>query len=434
MTGLRQSQRFNSNESRNLAPGARTTNRRPAKITIDVDDVKVLASNIDTLVLSFDILWDAPALFFAELSETKERAQSESIDIPLSYGVPNPDSNYIFNIKPHGSKGYEWIIVNKEYNMVIGNWKKPQSMPSLVLTIRSETLWRKGPYSAIEFIIDFIKYVGGKIQKIRVSRLDLCIDVLLPSCLWSESLLNYTVTRASYDNTRRNHQQLATIDIGKNHLKARIYDKPLEIQQQSNKTWFYDIWGLNEVPENKKIIRVEFQLRREILKELGIDSVKDLFNKAQNVWAYCTIDWLKFQNNPGKQSHQRKTFGWWKAIQDGFNDIPAGMPLIRAKANQADKDMLSYQIIGLLSSFAALDFNSKPFLSLSDITLPDTFAQFLNYVDQKKFNQIDFSERVANKKAKFQRNDEKWMDSLHCREQCGFLPVADSQISTSDNM
>lgn len=373
----------NSTSSANIGK-ARTTNRRPAKITPEINDAKILASNIDTLVLSFDIFWDEALLFFAELTETKAKAQSENTDIPLSYEVPNPDSNYIFNIKPHGSKGYEWIVVNKEYNMVIGNWKKPQSMPSLVVTIRSETLWRKGPYSAIEFIIDFIKYVGGTIQKIRVSRLDLCVDTLLPSCLWSESLLNYTVTRASYDNTRRNHQQLATIDIGKNHLKARIYDKPLEIQQQSNKTWFYDIWGLNGVPENKKVIRVEFQLRREILKELGIDSVKDLFSKVQNVWSYCTIDWLKFQKNPGKQSRQRKTFGWWKTIQDGFNDIPASIPLIRAKANQADRDMLSYQIIGLLSSFAALDFNSKPTLSESDITLPDTFAQFLNYVDQKK--------------------------------------------------
>nr|WP_319393142.1 hypothetical protein [uncultured Desulfobacter sp.] len=37
---------------------ARTTNRRPAKITQEVDGTKILASNIDTLVLSFDIFWD----------------------------------------------------------------------------------------------------------------------------------------------------------------------------------------------------------------------------------------------------------------------------------------------------------------------------------------------------------------------------------------
>jgi hypothetical protein len=54
-------------------------------------------------------------------------------------------------------------------------------------------------------------------------------------------------------------------------------------------------------------------------KKLGIHTLDILFAMIINVWSYCTKEWLKFQDNPGKQSHQRNTFSWWKEIQDGFS-------------------------------------------------------------------------------------------------------------------
>jgi len=41
----------------------------------------------------------------------------------------------------------------------------------------------------------------------------------------------------------------------------------------------FDIWGLKEVPEGKKIIRIEFQMRREVLKQLGLRRLKISFKK-----------------------------------------------------------------------------------------------------------------------------------------------------------
>jgi hypothetical protein len=69
-------------------------------------------------------------------------AQSNKKEFPIPFRIDDKHDDYLFNIKEFGSKGYEWILTNQEYSLVIGKWFKPQAMPSVILTIRSETLWR----------------------------------------------------------------------------------------------------------------------------------------------------------------------------------------------------------------------------------------------------------------------------------------------------
>jgi hypothetical protein len=430
MTKSNETKPSRTNSTVDISKGVRTTLRHPSKISLEnKENVKVLASNIDTLVLTFDIKWERELIFFETLKETKYTAQSLKKEYPILFFVDSEKGKYLFNLKDHGARGYEWILLNKEYSLLIGNWIEPKSMPSIVLTIRSETLWRKGPNNAIDFIINFIKNQGGEIQKTRVSRLDMCADILFPSSLWSIDILDFAVTRAvsdsDYDeltNSHRKHKKLTGIEIGKGSIKVRLYDKPIEIKQRSNKTWLYDIWNLKEVPENHKIIRVEFQLRREATKELGIDTINDLFRFVDNAWSYCTTNWLKFQDHPDKQSHQRKTLQWWKTIQDGFNDIPAGNPLIRCKASEVDKDKLSQQILGYLSSFAAIDLEAGLNIDEKDVNIQSAFNAFYMHLKNNSLDKIDFLERVKAKIAKFQRINENYIESQKKRKEFGFIP------------
>ncbi|CCK81563.1 hypothetical protein [Desulfobacula toluolica] len=422
MTSSNQKNYPKTAKSQATSIGGRTTISPPAKISQESQqEIEILASNIDTLRLSINIVWEN-SYFFAVLSEAKTIARLDKIDLPVPFIINDTDDEYFFSIKEHGSQGYEWILNNSEYSLLIGNWRQPQSRPSVLLTIRSETLWRKGPFEAIFFIINFLKKVGGKLTQIKISRLDLCVDTLFPEKLWSVNILDHRVTRASDTKIFHSNKNLSGITIGKNKFSARLYDKPLEIQQQSNKTWFFNIWGLESVPADYKIIRVEFQLRREDIKELGIISINDLFNLIQNIWSYCTKDWLKFQDNPGKQSHQRKTLKWWEIIQNGFNNMSPGNPLIRSKALNADKDRLSQQIVGLMSSFAALEFETGWDINPKNINLINTFKRFQRHFIQNNLNKIEFSERVENKKAKFQRLNNKHLESLDLRKELGFLP------------
>lgn len=404
-----QSKRPNHSKYQQSNKGGRTTISPPSKISQEgTKGIKILASNIDTLVLSFDIKWNN-FYFFSVLTEAKALAKQDKIDFPLPFEVKNEHENeeYYFNVKYHGSQGYEWILTNPEYSILVGNWASPQSRPSVMVTIRSETLWRRGPRKATYFITSFFEKFGADIITSKISRVDPCIDVLFPEKWWSPNILENRVTRATDTKIFHSNKKFTGIMIGKGIFSARMYDKPLEIQQQSNKTYLYDVWGLKAVPKNYKIIRVEFQLRREAIKQLGIKHLHDLFDFIQNIWSYCTKEWLKFQDNPGKQSHQRKTLDWWESIQNGFNNIPAGSPLIRSKAIKANQDRLSQQITGLLSSFTALELEGGLKINPAEVNLISAFEIFRRHQIENNLCDIPFSTRVKNKKAKYQRIQEK---------------------------
>ena len=116
----------------------------------------------------------------------------------------------------------------------------------------------------------------------------------------------------------------------------------------------YDVWKIKEVPEGKKIIRIEFQLRREVLKEASLKKPVDLFQKIDKAWAYCTKKWLKFQDRPGLHHTQRSTFKWYEEIQDGFNGVQGAEPLVREKAVSTDKKRLVQLANGSIEACHAL--------------------------------------------------------------------------------
>ena len=57
-----------------------------------------------------------------------------------------------------------------------------------------------------------------------------------------------------------------------------------EIRDQSHKYWMYDLWNIKKgsVGPDKRVVRVEFQIRREVIKDLGIDTPKNLFEKIDD--------------------------------------------------------------------------------------------------------------------------------------------------------
>ncbi len=77
------------------------------------------------------------------------------------------------------------------------------------------------------------------------------------------------------------------------------------------------------------------------------------------IWGYCTQQWLKFQDNPGEHHSKRKTFPWWKTIQNGFQGIQNPTPLLRTIPISQNKNQLCAQIYGLLTSPQAITFEER---------------------------------------------------------------------------
>jgi hypothetical protein len=61
----------------------------------------------------------------------------------------------------------------------------------------------------------------------------------------------------------------------------RVYDKVAEIEQQSGKTWFFPLWG-----EDDGVWRIEWQVRKEVLRRFGIYTFGDLHDQSGDLLRY----------------------------------------------------------------------------------------------------------------------------------------------------
>lgn len=78
--------------------------------------------------------------------------------------------------------------------------------------------------------------------------------------------------------------------------------------------------------------RVEFQLRRQVLKEMGVSTVNELIHNIDGIWAYCTREWLTLRRSNGERNVSRWTIRRkWAVIQLAkFQELTT--PLVRKKS------------------------------------------------------------------------------------------------------
>ncbi len=163
------------------------TNSPPANVKIE--DYQVLASGIDTLYLAIYLSWNNINLF-TYFDQLKDKSKESDQDAEGLLKTEDSSKEWKFNIKPHGSKGFTWILVSNDYVLKIGNWIDPRSRPSVMVEIRSEALWRMGAENAFLWILELIKGIGTYIIEIKPSRVDFCIDMVVPSSMWSRRSWN----------------------------------------------------------------------------------------------------------------------------------------------------------------------------------------------------------------------------------------------------
>jgi len=376
------------------------TNSPPDKsedIRITSENIK--ANGIDTLIISLNGVWKNLE-WFSHFTELKKKAQEASLEVP---GTIKTETEWNFRMMPNGARGYEWLLASNDFTLKIGKRATSKTRPNIMAEIRSEMLWRMGAKESCSFISEMLSEMGFEIAVIKPSRVDLCVDVLFPKSAWNRELIDYAVTkafeRACY---MQKADQLKGLAIGKGDIMARLYDKVLEIRQQSNKVWMFDIWGISEIPKNKVMVRIEFQIRREILKEVGANTLSELFEKQQNIWAYCTKKWLKFEDNVGAHRESRNTLPWWTVVQDGYEKAQGAHPAIREHIMKADMERLTCQAYGILISIMACN------LELTDdqsnrIELGEVLYVFVDWLLKIGKTSEELNEKIEERRTKFKR-------------------------------
>jgi hypothetical protein len=382
------------------------------------EPVRVLACGIDSLVLAIDVRWLTEATF-TKLAELKAAAVGAEGDCPGVLRVSDGTSPWVFTVSPYGRDGYEWILSSGEMSMRIGYWAEPKSRPSVMVELRSETLWTHGPAAAVARVLALLQSAGAEIVEVKVSRVDLCVDVLVPENIWSLQLLNQFVTHAHLEAPYLDRRKLTGFSIGHGKISARLYDKPQEIRSSSHKDWMYGIWGIERVPVGHRVIRVEYQLRREIIKELGFSSFEELQAGLAQVWAYCTQQWLRVADDREKHHTQQTTPAWWTIVQGGMTAGQPACPAIRAKAIKQDEEQMAVQLLGFIASMTALLRQGDMIKSDEILDMPSHLAMVLEVVRRAGWNDAEFTDRVKRKQAKTIRHEAKFAAATIARKAAG---------------
>ena len=171
-----------------------------------------------------------------------------------------------FLLAPRGSSsGYPFVISDADYRIEFGRYNNPP----FFVTFRSVALWRSSMRALHENFLHWAHSVGYQpVKPESMTRVDYCFDYALDVVDFDE---NSVVTFSSKDAQHRENGRIQTLSFGKGDVVLRIYDKVAEIEQQSGKVWFYDLWGQKE-----NVWRIEWQARKEVLRRFGIRTFADL--------------------------------------------------------------------------------------------------------------------------------------------------------------
>ncbi len=265
-----------------------------------------------------------------------------------------------------------------------------KTMPNVIVRVDGEYCLYHGARYGYEQGISLIKKMGGYIQKNKLSRADLCLD--MPGVSIYEFIKAYKEDRYL---TRSKHHSLyvsngVSVGFGSSALKCRIYDKLAEVIAKANPVKALHMrmyrWG-GMTP--KSAIRVEFQLRRETIKNRSVDTVEDYFSVRSDLIQYLTHQWLRFSKDPIDRANKHQSraviLPLWILVQQGFQrwaGLPEGLPLVPIDKEAADVSQLIKQAAGVL--YSAAMFKGKTIETWQDFL--DFALPQMELVIKKKHN------------------------------------------------
>jgi hypothetical protein len=353
-----------------------------------VEEFQHLLHGIDSLDLGLYVYWGLDwKRRLLSLDKKKQQARKNG---GLLIALPSGRS-CIF--KPGGKgENYRFHLQFDAYNLFIGKAARPGSSPNVYLSISAKVLWQNGIDTAIAWITQDLKAIGGgTIQRVQVSRLDLCADFWVPGGLSHEFLLSHKVTHNETQKLYLGKNELQTYYAGdaKSPIQMRLYFKGLEVKQGGTKLWFLDLWQRESTDD---IWRIEFQIRREALKQFSLDSLDDLQNKQAGLWVYLTSKWFSLRLPDNDKAERRTIHPFWSAVQNAFKqdspDTDSQIQRVYGSSGSASPEWHLSHIDGCLSSFAAH----------LGITNRDDALQELQTRLNKRNNATDF-ETACRKKA-----------------------------------
>lgn len=309
MTSKKQSNNLSNNDSRVSArtrPRVLEENREAVAVPSNTatnnsnnenTKIKFLRFGIDSLYLSYQ--GDLLDSIDQKLTSLKNLARSDNPQQQAKAQLKIGD--HLFEVKDKGTSMFAYILVDNAFRIQLSRPNK--AVPMAYIKISSEYLTYRTPEQAEKHLKDILNELGILQSSANVSRIDLYVDFVSHQDMeaWTREAW---VTRAGSVNAYAIDRRFTGWAVGMGGvIAARLYDKLFEITK-SNKGYLIPLWEMAGRLEGESVWRLEFEFKRDFLKQKGIIPLSEVLVYLNGLWSYATTEWLKL-TIPNKDDETR---------------------------------------------------------------------------------------------------------------------------------
>lgn len=344
-----------------------------------------LLSGIDTVECAYYLRASGTCgIDFERLTAQREELRLAKVREPAVVHLGSES----FLLQPYGSaSGYPLVMSNADYLVQFGELNDP----SFFVRFLSEALWRDSAPGLHRRLLAWAESVGfSPVKDETLSRVDWTFDYHLPEIDFDEDSF---VSLSVKDAIHREERKPQTFSFGTGDVVLRVYDKVAEIAQQSGKTWFFKFWGCKE-----NVWRIEYQVRKAILRRFGVRTFADLEERQGDVLRYLAgeHDTLRVPNGDGNRSRW-PLHPLWLDLQARIGDLPA-LGVVREIDPEAGLDERLFRIAmsvhGYYKRVAALYQLRHDKENVSRQVAAAYLERFLRRVDDPLSWKIDVDKRT----------------------------------------
>lgn len=300
----------------------------------------------------------------AQLEEKKIQAQSSDEKERALAKMTIDD--HCFEVKDKGKGLYAYVIVDAWYHIQVSPSER-KTLPPVYVQISSDVLSRIGIDDAMTQLRNIIKTFLIKLDSETISRADLFIDFITDVNLEAIREIEW-IRRA----TRLDRYWMESIFTGWSiglggGISARLYNKTKEIET-SHKEYLKSIWQPKGWSEGQTVWRLEFELKRIFLKQMSVNTLTDLIQTCNDLWRYCTNNWLRLVIEGDSESRNRwETHPLWNMLQQVKHQPGDYTGIMRSisKGRIPNERILFLNGLGYLTDFAAI----KGFDNIDELTV-----------------------------------------------------------------
>jgi hypothetical protein len=274
----------------------------------------------DTIHLSLDLRGFSD-LFFESVQSKKLFLQEQDQQEAVFSFLDNGSNLFRWNLQRTGIKFYPYVFRTGDLSLFLSKRKPGSKIPNASLHIGSLS----SNQDALRLFKDFkfwLSCISIDCLSDMVSRVDICADITLD--IRSQRLEKITryVCRARDAQAYYSNRKFNQVRFGSGSIMCRIYDKQLEMQQKGEhekQVFFNMLW---KTKKEDPVTRVEFQLRREAIKQFfpHFSSLSDLSLRISDIWHYMTTEWLRhcgtYVDRENNHTHRAANSVFWDIVQN----------------------------------------------------------------------------------------------------------------------